>query len=88
VRRPRTVSVRSWDLYLTPSRRELLEGVAALEISLATDGTYTWLGGRRVNARLYELEAQGWLTFDTDTAVPRITGLGRIALRQKDDATS
>lgn len=70
----------TWALYLTPSRRALLQGVADLEISLEGSGDYVWLGGRKVNSRLYELEAQGWLVFDTDTAAPHITGLGRMAL--------
>lgn len=69
-------------LYLTPAREELLQAVADLEVSMDESGTYRWLGNRKVNAKLAELEAEGWMVFDTDTAAPRITGLGRIALRQ------
>lgn len=69
------------DVYPTPTRMALLKGVADLEINLDEAGTYTWLGGRKVNAALTELESAGWITFDTDTAVPHITGLGRIQLR-------
>jgi len=67
-------------LYLTPTRRALLAGVADLEISMDSAGIYRWLGNRKVNAGLYELESQGWLVFDPDTAVPKITGLGRLRL--------
>jgi hypothetical protein len=69
------------ELYPTKTRMALLQGVADLEISLEEDGTYRWLGNRKVNVALEELEAAGWIVFETDTAVPHITGLGRIALR-------
>ncbi len=72
--------------YLTPNREKLLQGVADLEVSLEEDGSYRWLGGLRVNAGLEALEAEGWIVFETDTAVPHVTGLGRIALRQAKDA--
>lgn len=72
-------------LYLTPTRRALLGAVAALEISMDERGTYRWLGNRKVNAGLYELESQGWIVFDPDTAIPKMTGLGR--MRLEDDQT-
>lgn len=71
-----------WDVFPTPTRMALLQGVADLEVSLDEAGTYTWLGGRKVNAALAELEAAGWIVFSTDTAAPHITGSGRIVLRQ------
>lgn len=66
-------------LYLTPTRRALLQAVADLEISMDEGGVYRWLGNRKVNAGLYELESQGWLVF-YDTGAPHITGLGRLRL--------
>ncbi len=74
-------------IYLTPTRRALLRGVADLEISMDESGTYRWLGNQKVNARLYELESQGWLVFN-DVGAPHITGLGRIALRDADKETT
>lgn len=69
------------DVYPTPTRMALLKGVADLEISLDEAGTYTWLGGRKVNVALTELESAGWIVFDPSTGAPHITGLGRIQLR-------
>lgn len=68
-------------LYVTKTRQALLQGVADLEISLDDDGTYRWLGNRKVNAGLEELESQGWIAMGPGQA-PHITGLGRIRLRE------
>lgn len=73
------------DLYLTPTRRELLEAVHEERVIDGIEDPHTWLveegyPNRKVDARIEEAERAGWVELPKGTPFWRLTAAGRDAL--------
>ena len=77
------------DLYLTPTRRELLEAVhegRVLEGMTEDTEGHTWLveyyhpANRKVDSRIAEAQRAGWVELEPNGVIWRLTVGGRTAL--------